>query len=139
MAQVFSCEFCEISNSTFSQRTPLVATSILKKSLMENFIFYAVSLFFLFEILTDVIFTISLYFKIQVIYFSLWHKSRATTTCLWHFSHLRKRTKYTDLNYLYFQKLYFPCHQDLNCFATDCLKIFYLFCYLQNHRQCQLL
>ena len=27
LAQVFSCEFCEISKNTFSQRTPLVAAS----------------------------------------------------------------------------------------------------------------
>ena len=27
LAQVFSCEFCEISKNTFSNRTPLVATS----------------------------------------------------------------------------------------------------------------
>ena len=27
LAQVFSCEFCEISKNTFFQRTPLVATS----------------------------------------------------------------------------------------------------------------
>ena len=27
LAQVFSCEFCEISTNTFLQRTPLVATS----------------------------------------------------------------------------------------------------------------
>ena len=28
LAQVFSCEFCEISTNTFSYRTPLVAASI---------------------------------------------------------------------------------------------------------------
>ena len=28
LAQVFSCEFCEISKDTFLQRTPLVAASI---------------------------------------------------------------------------------------------------------------
>ena len=27
LAQVFSCEFCEISKNTFSNRTPLVAAS----------------------------------------------------------------------------------------------------------------
>ena len=27
LAQVFSCEFCEISNNTFFDRTPLVAAS----------------------------------------------------------------------------------------------------------------
>ena len=27
LAQVFSCEFCEISKNTFSHRTPLVAAS----------------------------------------------------------------------------------------------------------------
>ena len=27
LAQVFSCEFCEISKNTFSYRTPLVAAS----------------------------------------------------------------------------------------------------------------
>ena len=27
MAQVFSCEFCEISKNTFSDRTPLVSAS----------------------------------------------------------------------------------------------------------------
>ena len=29
LAQVLSCEFCEISKSTFCYRTPLVATSVL--------------------------------------------------------------------------------------------------------------
>ena len=28
LAQVFSCEFCEISKNTFSYRTPLVAASV---------------------------------------------------------------------------------------------------------------
>ena len=28
LAQVFSCEFCEISKNTFSYRTPLVALSV---------------------------------------------------------------------------------------------------------------
>ena len=28
LAQVFSCEFCEISKNTFSYRTPPVATSV---------------------------------------------------------------------------------------------------------------
>ena len=28
LAQVFSCEFCEISKNTFSYRTPLVAGSV---------------------------------------------------------------------------------------------------------------
>ena len=30
LAQVFSCQFCEISKSTFSYRTPPVAASIMK-------------------------------------------------------------------------------------------------------------
>ena len=29
LAQVFSCEFCEISKNTFSYRTPLVAASVV--------------------------------------------------------------------------------------------------------------
>ena len=29
LAQVFSCEFCEISNNIFPYRTPLVAASVL--------------------------------------------------------------------------------------------------------------
>ena len=29
LAQLFSCEFCEISKNTFSQRTPLVAASVM--------------------------------------------------------------------------------------------------------------
>ena len=28
LAQVFSCEFCEVSENTFSNRTPLVAASV---------------------------------------------------------------------------------------------------------------
>ena len=28
LAQIFSCEFCEISRNTFSYRTPLVAASV---------------------------------------------------------------------------------------------------------------
>ena len=31
LAQLFSCEFCEISKNTLSYRTPLVATSIISK------------------------------------------------------------------------------------------------------------
>ena len=31
LAQVFSCEFCEISKNTFSYRTPPVAASVLNK------------------------------------------------------------------------------------------------------------
>ena len=30
LAQVFSCEFCEISKNTFSWRTPLVTTSLIR-------------------------------------------------------------------------------------------------------------
>ena len=30
LAQVFSCEFCEISKKNFFYRTPLVATSVLR-------------------------------------------------------------------------------------------------------------
>ena len=30
LAQVFSCEFCEIFKNTFSHRTPLVAASVVK-------------------------------------------------------------------------------------------------------------
>ena len=30
LAQVFSCEFCEISKNTFSYRTPPVAASVYK-------------------------------------------------------------------------------------------------------------
>ena len=33
LAQVLSCEFCEISKNTFSYRTPLVATSGCNKFL----------------------------------------------------------------------------------------------------------
>ena len=32
MAQVFSCEFCEISKNTFFQKTPPVAASELSES-----------------------------------------------------------------------------------------------------------
>ena len=30
LAQVFSCEFCEIAKNTFSYRTPLVAASVMR-------------------------------------------------------------------------------------------------------------
>ena len=36
LAQVFSCEFCEISKNTFSYKTPLVAASFCKKSVFKN-------------------------------------------------------------------------------------------------------
>ena len=42
LAQVFSCEFCEIYNNTFSYRTPTVAASL--RSTNEYFTFS--SLFF---------------------------------------------------------------------------------------------
>ena len=32
LAQVFSCEFCEISKNTFSYRTPPVAASVFNKN-----------------------------------------------------------------------------------------------------------
>ena len=35
LAQVFSCEFCEISKNTFFYRTPLVATSVLTKHFQD--------------------------------------------------------------------------------------------------------
>ena len=31
LAQVFSCEFCEVSKNTYSYRTPLVAASVMLK------------------------------------------------------------------------------------------------------------
>ena len=37
LAQVFSCEFCEISKNTFSYRTPLVATSGNSTKLYRSF------------------------------------------------------------------------------------------------------
>ena len=39
LAQVFSCEFCEISKNTFSYRTPLVAASEKLKLLYGNKVF----------------------------------------------------------------------------------------------------
>ena len=36
LAQVFSCEFCEISKNIFSHRTPLVAASVLLISRFQN-------------------------------------------------------------------------------------------------------
>ena len=39
LAQVFSCEFCEISKNTFSYRTPLVAASEILKLLYGNEVF----------------------------------------------------------------------------------------------------
>ena len=38
LAQVFSCEFCEISKNTFLQRTPLVAASIIIPKPITNFV-----------------------------------------------------------------------------------------------------
>ena len=38
LAQVFSCEFCEISKNTFLQRTPLVAASIITPKPITNFV-----------------------------------------------------------------------------------------------------
>ena len=35
LAQVFSCEFCEISKNTFFHRTPLVAASVLFSPAMK--------------------------------------------------------------------------------------------------------
>ena len=37
LAKVFSCEFCKISENTFSYRTPSVAASVL---LVENYMIY---------------------------------------------------------------------------------------------------
>ena len=31
LAQVFSCEFCEVSKNTYSYKTPLVAASVMLK------------------------------------------------------------------------------------------------------------
>ena len=42
LAQVFSCEFCEISQNTFSYRTPPVAASVL----ILNFSFHGVIILF---------------------------------------------------------------------------------------------
>ena len=39
---MFSCEFCEISKSTFSYRTPLVAASVHKSYLCSLFKLYAI-------------------------------------------------------------------------------------------------
>ena len=36
LAQVFSCEFCEICNNTFSYRTPLVDASACEEDLTEK-------------------------------------------------------------------------------------------------------
>ena len=36
LAQVFSCEFCEISKSTFFHRTPLVAASVFMNGLITD-------------------------------------------------------------------------------------------------------
>ena len=36
LAQVFSCEFCEICNNTFSYRTPLVDASACEEGLTEK-------------------------------------------------------------------------------------------------------
>ena len=40
MAQVFFCEFCEISMNTFSHRTPPVAASVLRLAVLgeKNFL-----------------------------------------------------------------------------------------------------
>ena len=38
LAQVFSCEFCEISKNTFSYRTPPMANSVVfKLNILEDF------------------------------------------------------------------------------------------------------
>ena len=37
LAQVFSCEFCEISKNTFLHRTPLLAASDLSLALFDRF------------------------------------------------------------------------------------------------------
>ena len=44
LAQVFSCEFCEISKNTFSYRTPPVAASVLMKKCLLNFAWHHVIL-----------------------------------------------------------------------------------------------
>ena len=36
LAQVFSCDFCEISKNTFFYRTPLVAVSVISGFSMLN-------------------------------------------------------------------------------------------------------
>ena len=36
LAQVFFCEFCEISKNTLSYRTPLVAASVLRILMAQN-------------------------------------------------------------------------------------------------------
>ena len=38
LAQVFSCEFCEISKNTFSYRTPVVAVSKIGSSFFSGFL-----------------------------------------------------------------------------------------------------
>ena len=43
LAQVFSCEFCEISQNTFSYRTPLVAASA-KASSKEGKLYHLVKI-----------------------------------------------------------------------------------------------
>ena len=47
LAQVFSCEFCEISKNTFLQRTPLVAASIERMKYFRVSIVTVKSLIFL--------------------------------------------------------------------------------------------
>ena len=48
LAQVFSCEFCEISKNIFSYRTPPVAASLLHKKLKKSLLdFFEKSIFFL--------------------------------------------------------------------------------------------
>ena len=39
LAQVFSCEFCEISRNTFFYRTPTVATSGVSKAVKGSYIY----------------------------------------------------------------------------------------------------
>ena len=39
LAQVFSCEFCEISKNTFLHRTPLVVASAFQVEVIENLFF----------------------------------------------------------------------------------------------------
>ena len=36
LAQVFSCEFCEISKNIFSHRTPPVAASVITRSVLKK-------------------------------------------------------------------------------------------------------
>ena len=36
LAQVFSCEFCEISKNTFFYKTPLVGASALRSFIIQN-------------------------------------------------------------------------------------------------------